>query len=197
MSYNTELQSNNAELQEILDAINALPEEGESGGSSGGGSETLKNICRGYGINITKEDIDGVETIESSAFLGFPAFNIDLPSSVKAISDFAFAYSELMNITLPEGLLTIGDFTFEECNFLFDGISIPSTVTSIGQKALYFGDGGIFITMKPTTPPVIGSNVFKESALFRIVVPIGSGNAYKTATNWSAFADYIYEGTIL
>ena len=28
MSYNTELQSNNAELQEILDAVNDLPEAG-------------------------------------------------------------------------------------------------------------------------------------------------------------------------
>ena len=28
MSYNTELQSNNAELQEILDAVNDLPDAG-------------------------------------------------------------------------------------------------------------------------------------------------------------------------
>jgi len=31
MSYNTELQSNNSDLQAILDTINALPEAGESG----------------------------------------------------------------------------------------------------------------------------------------------------------------------
>jgi hypothetical protein len=29
MSYNSELQSNNVELQQILDTINALPEVGE------------------------------------------------------------------------------------------------------------------------------------------------------------------------
>lgn len=34
MSYNTELQSNNTELQAILDAVNALPEAGTGGGGS-------------------------------------------------------------------------------------------------------------------------------------------------------------------
>lgn len=34
MSYNTELQSNNADLQAILDAVNALPEAGGGGGAN-------------------------------------------------------------------------------------------------------------------------------------------------------------------
>lgn len=42
MSYNTELQSNNAELQEILDAVNDLPDAG----GGGGGVETCTIILR-------------------------------------------------------------------------------------------------------------------------------------------------------
>ena len=41
MSYNTELQSNNADLQAILDAVNALPEAG--GGGGGGGIEWFED----------------------------------------------------------------------------------------------------------------------------------------------------------
>ena len=41
MSYKPELQSNNADLQEILNQINAMPEGGSGGGSGGGGSDCL------------------------------------------------------------------------------------------------------------------------------------------------------------
>ena len=54
MSYNTELQSNNADLQEILDAVNALPE-------AGGGVELPELTNPG-----TAEDLeDGKELIDA------------------------------------------------------------------------------------------------------------------------------------
>ena len=43
MSYNTDLQSNNAELQEILDAVNALP---EAGGIDWGTLEVTGGVVR-------------------------------------------------------------------------------------------------------------------------------------------------------
>ena len=49
--------------------------------------------------------------------------------------------------------------------------------------------------MKPTTPPEISSNTFTSSKLNKIIVPVGCGEAYKSATNWSNFADYIEETT--
>ena len=41
MSYNTELQSNNTDLQAILDTVNALPEAGGSGGGNNSGEWIL------------------------------------------------------------------------------------------------------------------------------------------------------------
>lgn len=49
MSYNTELQSNNAELQEILDAVNDLP-------NAGGGSEDLSEELDGQHSTISDLD---------------------------------------------------------------------------------------------------------------------------------------------
>lgn len=50
--------------------------------------------------------------------------------------------------------------------------------------------------MKPTTPPTIDSNIFYTNKLNKIIVPVGCGDTYKNATNWSKFADYIEEATV-
>ena len=49
--------------------------------------------------------------------------------------------------------------------------------------------------MKPVTPPTLGTSVFsfKANADVKIFVPQGSLNAYKNATNWSAYASYMVE----
>lgn len=51
MAYDIDLQSNNTELQEILDTINALPEAG-SGGESSSGFEPLT-----YSLEIDTSDL--------------------------------------------------------------------------------------------------------------------------------------------
>lgn len=49
--------------------------------------------------------------------------------------------------------------------------------------------------MLSTTPPTIQSDTFYANYLNKIIVPKGTGDAYKSATNWSAYADYIEEAT--
>jgi hypothetical protein len=48
--------------------------------------------------------------------------------------------------------------------------------------------------MKGQTPPTLGTDAFRSAPLKSIIVPRGSANAYKTATNWSNFAEIITEG---
>ena len=72
---------------------------------------------------------------------------------------------------------------------------LPSTITSIGDRA--FGsdtagtEGTITLYISAVTPPTLGTAAFGTSRFMRIVVPDGSVTAYKTATNWSAYADII------
>jgi hypothetical protein len=68
-------------------------------------------------------------------------------------------------------------------------------VTSIGYQALAIGTNSkkTTITFLRTTPPTITTSTFTTSYLNKIIVPKGCADAYKSATNWSNFADYIEE----
>ncbi len=60
--------------------------------------------------------------------------SVTLPNSITAINSYAFYYcTKLGSVNLPEGLTSIGSYAFSHCNL--DTIVIPSTVTSIGNKA--------------------------------------------------------------
>ena len=52
MSQKTDLQSNNTDLQSILNTINNLPEAGSGGGSSGGNIETCTVTINSFAANI-------------------------------------------------------------------------------------------------------------------------------------------------
>ena len=97
--------------------------------------------------------------------------SIIIPEGTTAIEPYAFrGFAALASITIPKSVTTIGDWAFSECGSL---------------KYVY---------CKATTPPALdGSYVFYNSSGRRIIVPIGSGEAYKTAKYWSGYADSIFE----
>lgn len=98
-------------------------------------------------MEITEDDISGVEKIRSYAF---------------------YSRDGLTSVTVPNTVVSIGELAFLEC---------PSLTN---------------IYLKPTTPPSLtNSNAISTTAT--IHVPIGSGAAYKAATNWSKFAEQIIE----
>ncbi len=44
-----------------------------------------------------------------------------------------------------------------------------------------------------TTPPTLGTSAFYNiNSICKIYVPDASVTAYKSATNWNTYADYIY-----
>ena len=77
--------------------------------------------------------------------------------------------------------------------FSLSEITIPSTVSTIGSYAFSGCTSLTKIIMKPTTPPSIQANSFQNNGWMTIVVPKGSLNAYKTASNWSALATKMEE----
>jgi hypothetical protein len=120
--------------------------------------------------------------------------SIILPESVTSIDYNAFAncngFVKFNN--LPQSLKTI-NAPFQGCANL-EEVTFPKNVTNIGSAP--FASTKIKrIIMKPTTPPTIATNfLFGASPLPTIVVPVGTIDVYKSATNWSAYADQMIEG---
>ncbi len=139
---------------------------------------------------------NGITAISDNMFYICAALtNITIGKSVTSIGNSAFfACTILTNITIPDSVTSIGNGAFNSCEYL-KSITIPSNVTSIGGAALKIGnaDNKAIITMLPTTPPTVASSTFTAEYLNKIIVPNGTGETYKTATNWAAFADYIEE----
>lgn len=116
-----------------------------------------------------------------------------LPSSITSITTYMFSSCyKLVDIYLSNNITTIGDGAFNECQELTN-LTIPTSVNSIGASALRLGSSTnkATITFKGTTPPTIGTTTFNVSYLNKIYVPSSAVEAYKTATNWVNFADYI------
>lgn len=151
-----------------------------------------------YCTNLTSITLpDGIVETGSSAFDSCRLISITIPNSVTVIMNSSFVNcTNLTSVNLPSGLTSFEFAAFRNCSKL-TSITIPSGVTSIAARALQIGSSKnkATITMLPTTPPTIGSDTFTADNLNQIIVPAGCGDAYKAATNWAAFADYIVEAT--
>lgn len=95
--------------------------------------------------------------------------------------------SLLEECILPETLITLGGYCFAGC--VLKGIDIPASVTSIGDNC--FGNNKYMTKTicRPTTPPTISSTSIDGYST--IYVPDDSLDLYKTATNWSKYANRI------
>lgn len=174
------------------------------------------NAC----YNLTRITIpDSITRIGGDSFTSSGIIEIKIPNSVTVIdtSCFSSCYSlkkiilsnkltkissstfygclKLTEIVLPETLELIDTNAFNQCTSL-SNIIIPSNVTKIN---LYAFNGCTILSavyMKPITPPTLGTGVFTgTSADLQIIVPKGTLDAYKSATNWSAYADKMVEAT--
>ena len=159
----------------------------------GNGVTTIGNYAFSECTELSGELVipNGVTTIGDNAFDCCNSLtSVVIPNSVTTIGEDAFRYTRLTSVVIPNGVTTIKDFTFQGC-YELTSVVIGSSVTSISASAFLFCSKLTSITIKATTPPIIGANAFDSMSINTIYVPAESVEAYKTAEYWSEFASRI------
>ena len=145
---------------------------------------------------VTEDDLQGSTFISALAFGGCSELtSVTIPDSVTSIGQQAFqSCSGLTSVIIPDSVTSIDWSAFEGCSGL-TSVTIGNGVTSIGKHAFYDCSSLTSVTMLSTTPPTIRYDIFDSNFSGTITVPVGCGDAYKTAAGWSAYAGKIVEAT--
>ena len=138
---------------------------------------------------------DGVTSIGRQTFYYcYSLASISIPDGVTDIGNYAFSdCRSLASITIPNGVTTIKSSAFGNCTSLAS-ITIPNGVTSIKTYAFYYCGGIAFYDFSNHTsvPALSSTTAFEKIAAdCQIRVPASLVDAWKAATNWSTYANYI------
>ncbi len=87
-------------------------------------------------------------------------------------------------VVLPEGTLGVGNMALYTCSTV-ERITLPATVRFIGEQAFNGCSSLDTIEMLGSVPPTLESNAFTDVGSFTVLVPCQSGDAYRSASNWS------------
>lgn len=138
-------------------------------------------------------------TVGGTAFSGCNSLtNFDLPSSVQSLGTSSFSSCHgLTEINIPSDMTNLPKSVFYGCDDIATMV-VPSKVTSIGDTAFSSCYGMKEYHIKPTSPPTLGTNVFRYMVTDCIIyVPYSADhsvlNNYMTDSGWSAYASNIQE----
>lgn len=117
---------------------------------------------------------------------------INIPNGTKRIGEYAFySCQQLADVAIPNTVTSVGGYAFRECGKL-GSIDLPESITSIGSYAFRDCESLNNITVRNVSPPSLGSNALQNvPSTCAIFVPSESVDTYKSASGWSARANYI------
>lgn len=147
-----------------------------------------------YRSSVRRVSFPNATRIETGAFVLCDGLqSLDLPNvvTVEAGATDEMEMSGFGELYLPKAK-TIGDGAFASCQGL-GRVELPC-VESIGDGAFYMAFNLYEVIIGTPSVCQLGSDAFDEMAIWgglQIFVPANLVDAYKSATNWSAFADVI------
>lgn len=142
--------------------------------------------------NLKTLSLPKFKTMGEAAFISCSALEeVNLKEGVTNISQNGFlGCSKLKKIILPQSITHIYSQAFNGCSVLNE-IVIPKNIVQIYPNAFSFYMKTI--TIENPVPCTISTSSFSTPNGFKIYVPRGTSETYKSATNWSKYASYIYE----
>lgn len=117
--------------------------------------------------------------------------SVILPAGITATVGNELYDSGVAMIEVPESVTEIGANFARECKSLAS-VDIPANIVNIKANAFYGCPFLASLTVRAATPPTIQASTFQSSPEALFYVPGPSVDAYKAATNWSAYADRIF-----
>ena len=121
--------------------------------------------------------------------------SITIPNGVTSMGNYVFQNCfSLTNIVIPNGVTDIGIGTFQFC-YSLTNITIPNSVTSIDTRAFRNCCSLITYVFERTAgiTAIGGTDTFEGiNTSTKIYVPDALVTNYKSDTNWSTYANYIY-----
>lgn len=176
----------------------------------------LNEYLLGTKTKITKEDLEGLTEIRYGMFYYAPITEVEFPSTVTIlrqrcfmntsltsvnlegiteIGEYAFSFAPIKELVLPSSIKKYGQRCFERCEQL-EKVTIESQ-TGLPPHMFQYDTSLKRVICLLETPPAIYADQFKQfTGGETIEVRADLVETYKTATNWSVYADYIvaYEG---
>lgn len=166
-------------------------------GGSGSGSNKVAQVVSGTVTELTAEDMSGATAIDKYKFyMSYYIKSVHIPATVTQVGMYAFYNcSALSSVVIEDGAsqFSVQTNAFAGCSKI-PSIVLPSKTINIAEKAFSHCTAMTTVTIKASNPPTLSSSGFNQcTVLAQIIVPTGCGDAYKSATNWSAYADKIVE----
>ena len=133
---------------------------------------------------------ESLEKIGGYAFTGNKSLkSVNIPAKVKTIETEAFNSCGLTELVIPEGVQTIDSYAF--FNNSLQNLTLPSTITSIGNEAFRYNNNLQSITCNAATPPTLGDDAFYGCYnIQEVKVPLASIAAYRKVYGWKDFSNY-------
>ena len=133
---------------------------------------------------------ESLETIGNHAFEDNRSLkSVNIPAKVKTIETEAFNSCGLTELVIPEGVQTIDSYAF--FNNSLQNLTLPSTITSIGNEAFRYNNNLQSITCNAATPPTLGDDAFYGCYnIQEVKVPLASIAAYRKVYGWKDFSNY-------
>ena len=153
---------------------------------------TFGYSCMEENTNLKSVDLSSATSLSLYCFRNSGLESVKVPQLCSMSgSCFAYCYSlKTAEICCAGGS---NDEIFGSCTALTD-VRILDGSTEINSRAFIWCEKLVNLVLEPVTPPTLGDRaLLGTSSSLVITVPKGSLDAYKSATNWSEYADKMVE----